>query len=74
MSQLTSLEASEPALANREYKVGSGTLKSTSIEPPKEKWPRQQVVAFVAMLAIVASAPRAEACSAPQIKVGNDSG
>jgi hypothetical protein len=44
MSQLTSLEASEPALANREHKVDSGTLKSTSIEPPKEKWPRQQVV------------------------------
>ena len=44
MSQLTSLEASEPALANREYKVDGGTLKSTSIEPPKEKWPRQQVV------------------------------
>ena len=44
MSQSTSLEASEPALANREYKVDGGTLKSTSNEPPKEKWPRQQVV------------------------------
>ena len=43
-SQSASLEASEPALVNREYKVDGGTLKPTSIEPPKEKWPRQQVV------------------------------
>ena len=43
-SQLASLEASKPALVNREYKVDGGTLKPTSIEPPKEKWPRQQVV------------------------------
>jgi len=44
MRQSAGFEASEPALANREYKVDGGTLKSTSNEPPKEKWPRQQVV------------------------------